>query len=102
MITFIAHMRVNAENTAAFEAAMTEMCAQVTAHEPGVAYYAFSKSAADPETYLVIEVYRDAAACAAHTQTDWFKSSVPKTAGLMMGAPEIRQYVSEGSVALPL
>ena len=28
-------------------------------HEPGVLYYDFARSVDDPDTYVVIEVYRD-------------------------------------------
>jgi quinol monooxygenase YgiN len=97
MITFIAHVRVRPANAAAFEELMTSVAAQTRAHEPGVAYYAFSKSVADPELYVVVEVYADAAVHAAHMASAWVTESLPKAARLMEGKPEIRQYVSEGS-----
>ena len=40
------------------------MCAMTLEHEPGVAYYDFAKSVDEPDTYVVVEVYRDAGACA--------------------------------------
>ena len=69
MITFITHMRVRAENAPAFEALMAEMCDKVRENEPGVLYYSFAASAKNPDTYVVIEVYRDASAHAAHMET---------------------------------
>jgi quinol monooxygenase YgiN len=97
MITFIAHVRVSSENAAAFEALMTDVCAKVHAHEPGVPYYAFAKSVPDPNTYVVIEVYQDLAAHAAHMAADWVKESLPEASRLMEGRPDIKQYVSSGS-----
>jgi quinol monooxygenase YgiN len=97
MITFIAHVRVKPENAAAFEALMASVAAQTHAHEPGVAYYEFSTSVADPGLYVVVEVYRDVAAHAAHMASAWVRESLPEAARLMEGKPDIRQYVSQGS-----
>jgi quinol monooxygenase YgiN len=102
MITFIAHVRVNAENAAAFEALMADVCAKVHEHEPGVLYYAVAKSAHDPNLYVVIEVYRDAASQSAHMQTAWVQESLPKASRLMEGKPDIKQYVSPGSEPVPV
>lgn len=97
MITMITHMRVRPENASAFEALMTDVCARVREHEPGVPWYAFARSADLPDTYVVVEVYRDAAAHAAHMASDWVKESLPITARLIEGKFEIRQYVSSGT-----
>jgi quinol monooxygenase YgiN len=97
MITFIAHLRVPAANAAAFEAIMTYVASKTREHEPGVAYYAFARSAEEPDTYVVVEVYRDPAAHAAHMETDWVKESIPKTTRLTEGLPDIKQYVSPGT-----
>ena len=98
MITFITHIRVPSENTAAFEALMSRMCDKVRENEPGVLYYDFARSAKDPATYVVIEVYRDESAHAAHMETNWVKSSIPKSASLVEnGKFDIKQYVSPGT-----
>ena len=97
MITFIAHVRVRPENAAAFEELMAHVAAQTRAHEPGVAYYAYSKSVADPQLYVVVEVYLDPSAHAAHMASSWVTESLPRSARLMEGKPDIKQYVSEGS-----
>jgi quinol monooxygenase YgiN len=97
MITFIAHVRVRPENAAAFEELMAYVAAKTAEHEPGVAYYAFSKSVGDPELYVVVEVYRDVAVHAAHMASSWVRESLPKSARLMEGKPDIKQYVSDGS-----
>ena len=71
---------------------------QVREHEPGVLYYNFAKSVRDPDTYVVIEVYRDEAAHSAHMEADWVKSSIPKSARLIEnGKYDIKQYVAPGT-----
>jgi quinol monooxygenase YgiN len=102
MITLIAHVRVRPEKAAAFEALISEICAKVRAHEPEVAYYAFSKSVDEPHSYVVIEVYADAAAHAAHMARNWIRDSLPRSVAMMAGAPDIRQYVSPGSEPIRL
>ena len=97
MITFIVHLRVPPANVAAFEALMHDVVEMIRAHEPGVAYYDWAKSADEPDTYVVIEVYRDAEVHAEHMASAWIKESLPKSAALIEGRPRIRQYVSGGS-----
>ncbi len=98
MITFITHLRVNPANAGAFEALLTDMCIKVRDNEPGVLYYNFAKSVKDPDTYVVIEVYRDETAHSAHMDTDWVRSSIPKSTLLIEnGKYDIKQYVSPGT-----
>jgi quinol monooxygenase YgiN len=96
MITFIAHLKVRPENGPAFEALMTHVRDLTRQHESGVAYYDFGKSVDEPDTYVVIEVYRDAGAQAAHMQTDWVAESIPLSRRLVEGKFNIKQYVSPG------
>jgi quinol monooxygenase YgiN len=102
MITFITHVRVSPGNAAEFEAVITDMCDNVRENEPGVVYYRFAKSVDDPDTYVVIEVYRDGAALGAHAETEYLKASVPKTSRLIEGGKyDIKQYVSDGDLPIP-
>lgn len=103
MITFITHSRVSSENAAAFEAVIFDMCAKVRENEPGVVYYDFARSVDDPDTYVVIEVYRDEAALLAHAETDYFKASVSQASRLIESGKkyDIKQYVSDGNVPIP-
>jgi quinol monooxygenase YgiN len=96
MITFVATMRVPTENARAFETLMTHVAAMTNQREPGVAYYGFAKSVDDPDSYVVVEVYRDQAACAAHGETEWVRESIPVYLSLIDGLPQIVQYVSPG------
>ena len=97
MITFIAHLRVSPENAPAFEKLLTHVAAMTHEHEPGVAYYEFAKSVDDPDTYVVVEVYRDVEVHAAHMASAWVRESLPVSTGLIVGKPHIRQYISPGS-----
>ena len=97
MITFIAHLRVKPENAAALEALMTHVRTMTLEHEPGVAWYEFSKSVDEPDTYVVVEVYQDVAVQAAHMATEWVRESLPKSRRLIEGRPDIKQYVNGGS-----
>lgn len=97
MITFIGHLTVRPENAPAFEALMTDVRDRTRANEPGVAFYHFAKSADVADTYVVVEVYRDAAAHAAHMETVWVTESIPKSRALVEGKFDIRQYVSPGT-----
>ncbi len=97
MITMIAHMQVRPENAAAYEALLDEVAAATLEHEPGVRYYAWSKSASEADTYVVIEVYENAEVHAAHMASPWVRESIPKSIALVEGKFNIRQYVSGGS-----
>jgi quinol monooxygenase YgiN len=97
----IARMRVRPENAAAYEALITEVAAQTLANEPGVPWYAWSKSADEADVYLVVEVYRDADAHAAHMASPWVRESLPRAQALIESI-EIGQYVSDGSAPVRL
>jgi quinol monooxygenase YgiN len=97
VITFISHLHVAPENTDDFETLITYVTDMSYRHEAGIAYYDWAKSADEADTYVVVEVYRDAEAHAAHMASDWVRESLPKSAALIEGRPHIRQYVSGGS-----
>lgn len=102
MITFITHIGVRTENSVAFEALLTDVRDKVREIEPDVLYYDFARSAKDPGTYVVIEVYRDEAAHAAHMESDWVKASIPKSVSLVEnGKFDVKQYVSPGTAPVP-
>ena len=96
MITFIAHLHVPPANAQAFEELMTHVAA-MSNDEPGVVYYAFAKSVDEADTYVVVEVYRDQAACTSHGETAWVTESVPKSLQLIEGMPQLAQYVGPGA-----
>jgi quinol monooxygenase YgiN len=97
LITFIIHLGVRPENAAAFEELLADVAATSNEREPGVVYYAFSKSVDEPDTYMTVEVYRDQEAVAAHGAAPWVTESIPKMLELIEGMPRIVQYVSPGT-----
>jgi quinol monooxygenase YgiN len=101
MIIFISHVPLRPDCGPVFEEIMSHLCANVRECEPGVLYYAFAKSVSVPNTYVVIEVYRDRAAQAAHMQTEWVQASINKTVPLLGGRIDIKQYVSPGAEPVP-
>jgi quinol monooxygenase YgiN len=97
MITFITHLTVKPENGPAFEELISYVADMVHQHEPGVVYYEYAKGVDDPDTYVVVEVYRDVEVHAAHMASAWVRESLPRSLRLIEGPPRIKQYVSPGS-----
>ena len=77
---------------------MSHVTTMTLEHEPGVAYYAFAKSVDEPDTFVVIEVYRDVKDQALHMATDWVRNSLPQSMLLVDGKPDIKQYATSGSI----
>ena len=98
MITMVARMRVPPANQPAYEALMERVAEKVRTHEAdGVPYYAWAKSVDAPDTYVVIEVYRDLDAHKAHMASPWVQDSLPVSMGLIDGKVDIQQYVTPGA-----
>lgn len=97
MITFVAHLQVLPQNARAFEDLMSHVTTMTLENEPGVVYYGFAKSVEEEGRYVVVEVYRDQAACVTHGDNAWVRESVPKMLELTEGMPQLVQYVSPGA-----
>ncbi|WP_306321118.1 MULTISPECIES: putative quinol monooxygenase [unclassified Streptomyces] len=69
------------EKTAAFT--------EATRAEEGNLFYDWSRSVDDPNQFVVIEGFRDAAAGAAHVNSDHFKAGMETMAPLIATTPEI-------------
>ena len=65
-----------------------EMQKEVAKSEPGNVYYDLMVMAGDPEVYVIVERYRDAAAVAAHGQSEKAKAMFAKLGELMAGPPQ--------------
>jgi quinol monooxygenase YgiN len=90
MIALIAKMPVAEGKEAELEAGMKGLIAAVAAEEPGNRLYTLVKS--DAGEYLMMELYDDAAALAAHGKGEGFKAAAAKLAGVMAGRPEVTKY----------
>jgi quinol monooxygenase YgiN len=89
MIGVIATLRIQEGKTGEFEAFFTELAEQVRANEAGNVAYQLTKSRTEPNTYKVLELYKDQDALTHHGATDYFKAAGPKFAAVLGGRPEI-------------
>jgi quinol monooxygenase YgiN len=92
MMTVIARLKVRPGKEAEFERAAREMVAHVKASEPGTVTYVLHRSTADPTVFAFYEVYADAAAFTAHSQSDRMRQFGRGLAGALEGQPEITMY----------
>jgi quinol monooxygenase YgiN len=89
MLAVIAKLNVAEGKEADFESAMLGLAEQVRANEPGNHLYTLCKDA--DGNYLVLELYENEEALTAHGQSEHFKASGAKFAGVMAGRPEIQR-----------
>ncbi len=94
MIAVIAKLKVAPGKEKDFENVMLGLAAEVRAKEKGNNLYTLCKDEAGQ--YLVMELYDSDEALAAHGQSEHFKASGPKFAGLMAGRPEIQRLAVVG------
>lgn len=90
---FVVTFHVKPGKNAEFEQAFREMQANVRKREPGNVYYDFFVSEQDPQSYVIIERYKDAAAVAAHGKSDHAKELFSRLRELMSAPPEARRLV---------
>lgn len=88
MLAVVATIRVKAGSEKDFEAVAKELVAKVNANEPGCKLYELHKGD-DPQAYVFIERYQDAAAVEAHRATAHFKELGAKMGAFMDGRPQI-------------
>jgi quinol monooxygenase YgiN len=101
MLTYIIKLRVKPGQGPAYEALLSDVFRQVRDREPGVLYFDFARSVHDPERYVVVEVYRDAEARAAHSTMPWIREALSIGSAMIVGAPEIEEYVNDYGHSLP-
>jgi quinol monooxygenase YgiN len=89
MIGVIATLKIQADKASEFEAFFTELAQQVRANEAGNVAYQLTKSRTEPNTYKVLELYKDQDALTHHGGTDYFKAAGPKFGAVLAGRPEI-------------
>ncbi|MCU0779698.1 MAG: antibiotic biosynthesis monooxygenase [Akkermansiaceae bacterium] len=85
MIVVHVHVQVKVEHLAAFRAA-TLANARASVLEPGVARFDVIQREDDSARFVLVEVYRDAAAVAAHKETAHY-ATWRDTVAPMMAAP---------------
>ncbi|MBS0412126.1 MAG: antibiotic biosynthesis monooxygenase [Proteobacteria bacterium] len=89
MIGIVATLKVQDGKGPELEAVFAELAPLVRANEPGNVLYQLTKSRTDPNTYKVLELYKDQEAVAAHGGSAHFKEHSPKMGAVLAGRPDI-------------
>src|SRR5262245_13671530 len=84
MIGAIARLKVQDGKGPEFEIAFGALSAKVRSDEPGNKLYQLCRSRADPNEYVVMEIYADQAAVDAHTSSPHFKELAPMLAPFLL------------------
>lgn len=88
-IGVIAIIKIQDGKGGEFEAFASELAKQVRANEPGNLAYELTKSRTEPNTYKILELYKDQDALTHHGGTEYFKAAGPKFGAVLAGRPEI-------------
>lgn len=89
MIGIIARLNVAEGKGSEFEAVFAKLVAKVRENEPGNHLYTLVKNDSD---YVVMELYDDDAALAAHGSADYFREIGREMAPFMAGAPTLERF----------
>ena len=88
MIGVLVKLNIKEGSEKEFEEIMLKLVEATNSNEEGVFYYGLLKTD-DPQTYQMIEIYKDAESHAHHSQTEHFKELGGALAPFLAGAPEI-------------
>ena len=91
--TFVVQFKVKAGKNAAFEKVFKDMQQSVRDHEPGNVYYDFFVDQKDPQLYVIVERYKDAAAATAHGQSEHGKKMIAAIRDLLDGPVNAQRLV---------
>ena len=86
--TLVVKFRAKPGKREEMKAFWLEMQKEVVKSEPGNVQYDLLVMASDPDVYVIIERYKDAAAVATHGQSAQAKAMFAKLGALMEGAPQ--------------
>ena len=88
MILIVVKIPVRPERADAWQSLADEYTGAVRAEE-GNLFFEWSTSLEEPDTYVLVEGFRDADAGAAHTQTQAFATFVGRAPDLVAAQPQI-------------
>jgi len=91
--TMVVTFKVKPGKNEAFEKAFVDMQKSVKANEPGNINYDFYHDSKDPQSYVIIERYKDAAAITAHGQSDHGKKLIAALGDMLDGRPDAMRLV---------
>jgi quinol monooxygenase YgiN len=89
MLGIVATIKVQDGKGPEFEDVFRELAGKVRANEPGNLVYQLTKSRSDPNTYKVLELYKDQDALSHHGGTDHFRELGRKMGPCLAGRPEV-------------
>jgi quinol monooxygenase YgiN len=89
---FVVKIKVKPGQNAAFEKLFRETQAGVHANEPGNLYYDLFRDQ-DPQTYVVLERYKDAGAIEAHGKSPHVQKMIAALREMLDGRPEAQRLV---------
>jgi len=92
MICVVGTLKSKEGQGAEFEAVFRELAAKVIANEPGASVYQLMKSRTEPDTYKVVEIYKDDEAIKAHGKSDHFRELGRKLGEFLDGRPELEFF----------
>ena len=90
---FVVKFKVKPGMSAAFEKAFAEMQKSVASSEPGNVYYDLYRIDQDPQTYVILEHYKDQAAVAAHGKSQHARKLMAALRDLLDGPPDAQRLV---------
>jgi (4S)-4-hydroxy-5-phosphonooxypentane-2,3-dione isomerase len=82
MLTFLVHIQVKPDRVDAFKAASIEN-SRNSLQEPGIARFDVLQQQDDPTRFMLVEIYRNAEAPAAHKQTAHYQRWAETVADMM-------------------
>lgn len=92
MIVMWATVKVHPDKIPAYEACFRKYAPRMRASEPGMVLYEISKSPELPNTYKVLEVYKDEEALSAHISNEILKEWLPELYACIDGEVQIERY----------
>jgi quinol monooxygenase YgiN len=95
MIVVVARHELRSESAATFPDQLNEFTV-ASRQEPGVVSFDWARSTDEPTVYFLIEVFHDAAAGEAHTQSEHFKKAIGTLPELLSAPPEIVHVEAAG------
>lgn len=95
MIFIAVKMPVRPERSAEWLSLVADFTAAVRA-EPGNIFFEWSRSAEEPDTFVLLEAFQDAEAGAAHVNSDHFRAGLETMAGAIAATPQIINVETTG------
>ena len=92
MIGLVATLTTQDGKGPELEAIFRELTAQVKANEPGCLTYQLLRNKKDPNSFRVIEFYRDDEAMKAHMESAHFQAANPKIGATLDGRAVLERY----------